>query len=112
MALKKEIIHKYKGYQIRRSWDPEGKFGVFEAVPIMMLKRANELSEQIIKKPWHGNECSCSDCNYTEEEYAHNREIGKKRKNIIDHMRYNTFQEKTLRSCKDRIDLRQEGLDI
>jgi len=100
------MIHKYKGYHIEfyeldaHEDTPAQKF--FEAKDTSSQAEIRAMRKQFIERPWHGLECECEICTYTEEDHAHNRKIQEKIKLL--QMATTTFQEKTLKACKQKID--------
>jgi len=99
-------IHKYKGYLIEKCFtNSNGGGAYFEAKP-EIFHELNKLRENRIKRPWHGQECLCEECTYTEEDHAFNKAIEDKCKSIILTRNVNTIKESTMKACKSIIDNR------
>tara|TARA_R100001086_G_scaffold234370_1_gene156617 strand:+ start:162 stop:524 length:363 start_codon:yes stop_codon:yes gene_type:complete len=102
------MIHKYKGYHIQfqeigaHEDKPAQKF--FKATDSFLQTEIIGIQEQRIQRPFHGNECECEICTYTEEDHAFNRKIEEKAQQLIWKKKNTTFQEKTLKACKQKID--------
>ena len=97
--------HKYKNYLIERCFSMSGTFTHFEAKP-EIVDLLHKIREGRITRPWHGQDCVCEECTYTEEEHAHNRAIEDKCKSIILSRKVATIKKKTLKECKRIIDER------
>ena len=98
---------KYKNYIIEPHYKQDtDSVDFYKATP----SRRNELVriwQEIIEKPWHGLECECEICTYTEADHAHNRKIEEKADHLKWEIKKATFQKPTLKECKQEIDRRE-----
>tara|TARA_B100000900_G_C20535050_1_gene698023 strand:- start:1006 stop:1302 length:297 start_codon:yes stop_codon:yes gene_type:complete len=88
-----------------------GTFTHFEAAP-EIIDQLSKLREDNIRRPWHGNDCVCEECTYTEEEHAHNRAISDKCRDVILSRKVDTIKKNTLKECKRIIDERESSLKL
>lgn len=96
--------HKYKGYVIE-PWYKEDSDRVdyFEAKPYINDQLVSLWKQKIVRE-WHGTECECEVCTYTEQDRKHNEEIEEKCKALKSKQYLLTCKKKTLRECKKYID--------
>lgn len=95
--------HKYKGWLIERCFNMSGTFTHFEA-KYEIVQMLDTLRSERINKPWHGQECVCEECTYTDEDHAHNRAIEDRCKSLISSRKVYTIKKPTLKACKQVID--------
>ena len=101
--------HKYKGYVIEpRYKEDSDRVDYFVAKPYITDQLVS-LRKQKIEREWHGIQCECEVCTYTEQDRKHNNEIEEKCKALISESNRRTFEKKTLRECKKCIDLAEEA---
>ena len=101
------MIHKYKGYVIEPWYKQDSnRVDYFEARP-MRYEEIREVRNKLIVRPWHGTECDCDICTYTEADIAHNHKVNEQAKIIIDERKSATFQKPTLKECKQEIDKKE-----
>ena len=103
MALIKK--YQYKGYRIERDFDENGRETLWTASPRdEFVKKRHELEKQMIKKEWHGNECECSKCTLSEQEWENNRLIEEQIKGLVLTKKVNSITCNTMKECKFEID--------
>ncbi len=101
------MIHKYKGYRIEPFYKQDSdRVDYFRARPIR-YDELLEIQNKLIKRAWHGTECDCEICTYTEEDIAHNHKVSEQHKIIINEIKLATFKKPTLKECKQEIDKRR-----
>jgi len=97
--------YKYKGYKIEKDFDENGRMTLWTAKPQEeFLNKRSELENQKITRPFHGNECFCSECTYTEQDHEYNRKINEQIQSLILSMRVNSITCNTMKECKAEID--------
>jgi len=102
-----EKKYQYKNYEIEKDFDLNGKMTLWTATPKKeFLEKRNKLNKQLIIKVFHGNECFCSECTYTERELAHNKKINEQLKDLLLTMKVNSITRCTMKECKQEIDIR------
>jgi len=100
----KSTIRKYKNYRIEKCYtNSDGGGGHFVASP-EIWEELRDLRANKIQRPWHGQECLCEECTYTEADHKHNREIEEECKYLILKRKVATIKRPTLRECKAEID--------
>jgi len=103
----KTKIRKYKGYRIDAWYKQDtDRVDYYRAMP-MRHNEAQEIRKEIIERVWHGSDCECAECTYTEDELKHNEQADKRAKLIINEIKLATFQRPTLKDCKSEIDKRE-----
>jgi len=103
--MKWDKAYHYKGYKIEKDFDHNGRMTLWTAKPHdEFLKKRSELEKQKIVKAWHGNECFCSECTYTEQEGEHNSKIDSNIRSLILSMKVNSITCNTMKECKAEID--------
>ena len=104
-----EKTYNYKGYKIEKDFDENGKMNLWTARPIKeFLEQRHQLEKQKITRAWHGNECFCSECTYTEEDIAHNQKINDELRHLILSHKVNSITCNTMKECKKEIDNREQ----
>ena len=99
--------HKYKGYVIEPWYKQDSdRVDYFEARP-MRYDELQIIRNKFITRPWHGTECDCEICTYTEEDIAHNHKVREQEKIIVGEIKSATFQKSTLKECKQEIDKKE-----
>ena len=99
--------YKYKGYTIEKCFtNSDGGGAHFQARP-ERYKELDKLREGLIERPWHGVDCVCEECTYTDEEHAHNRAIDDKCRTVILGIKVDTIKRPTMKECKAIIDERE-----
>mgnify|MGYP003133132615 CR=1 FL=1 len=103
----KTKIRKYKGYMIDAWYKQDtDRVDYYRAIP-MRHNEAQEIRKEIIEKVWHGADCECVECTYTQADRLHNEEVNRRAKLIINEIKLATFQRLTLKECKQEIDKRE-----
>ena len=103
--MKWDKAYHYKGYKIEKDFDHNGRMTLWTGKPQEeFLKKRSELEKQKIVKEWHGNECFCSECTYTEQEGEHNSKIDSNIRSLILSMKVNSITCNTMKECKAEID--------
>jgi hypothetical protein len=103
--MKWDKAYKYKGYKIEKDFDENGRMTLWTARPQEeFLMKRHELEKQKIVRVWHGNECFCSECTYTEQDHEHNSKIDSKIRSLILTNKVNSITCNTMKECKAEID--------
>ena len=101
----RDKIYKYKGYKIEKDFDHNGRMTLWTATPQEeFISQRAELEKQKISRVWHGNDCFCSDCTYTEQDHKHNSSIEEQIKSLIFKRKCNSITCNTMKECKFEID--------
>ena len=99
--------YKYKGYIIEKCFtNSDGGGAHFQASP-EIWKELRDMRANKIQRPWHGQECVCEECTYTEADHKHNREIEEECKYLILSRKVATIKKPTMKECKAIIDERE-----
>ena len=98
---------KYKSYIIEPHYKQDtNSVDFYEATP-SRYEELRAIRKEMIVRDWHGLECECEICTYTEADHAHNRKIKEKADHLKWEIKEATFQKPTLKECKQEIDRRE-----
>ena len=103
--MKWDKAYKYKGYKIEKDFDENGRMTLWTAKPHdEFLNKRSDLEKGKITRPFHGNECFCSECTYTEQDHEHNSKIDEQVKSLIHWKKFRSITCNTMKECKAEID--------